>query len=50
MSGYDNWKCTDPDLENELEECPRCGEGHLEGDRWEWGCSEGCGFLVSNLP
>ena len=35
--GYDNWKCTDPALEDEG--CPRCG-GELEGDKYEVTCVE----------
>jgi len=31
MSGYDNWKCTDPDLEV----CPDCGGDGCSGCDWE---------------
>lgn len=32
------------------EPCPQCEEGHIVGDRYEWQCSENCGYGGDNFP
>lgn len=48
FTSYDNWKTTNPD--DEYSTCPECGEGVIEGDRYEWWCSEDCGYGGDDIP
>ena len=42
FSSYDQWKCTDPDLE--YAPCPEC-DSPLKGDKWFVECtSDECDF------
>ena len=48
LPGYDAWLTHNP--ADDYTMCPQCEEGVVEGDRYEWWCSEGCGYGGDNIP